>query len=537
VSQEGLTAPSGARAAEPLPGPELDRPRSGLSRHVVWLLVSLAYLSVFPYYQQVNNPNENARIWMTRAIVDFHELQLGRVCAEWGYVNDKAVMAGRIYSGKAPGASFVGVPIYYVARGVARLAGTAPLSKRALTLVLRVFGVGLPLCAFLFFFARWVERVTASAHARDLLVVGLGLGTMLYPYGVIFVGHALAAALAFAGFMLLQDEPARGARRGRLAWAGALVGLAVVFEYQVAFAALALTAYAVARHRRAAVYFLLGAVPPALALGAYHTAVFGKPWELPFNHIENPTFAAWHNGVRLFGLHLPGAEALSAVLFSVGLGLFVFSPFLLVGLGGATWLAAGPRRAEGLTILAVTALMVFFLAGVPNWHAGWCVGPRYIAVVAPFLAGGIALLWRELRARFALSVLVAGLVIPAVVLNVVSGAMYPHYPEAFDNPVFDLAFPLLGEGYRPYSLGWLLGLPGAWSLLPLALFVMGALAPGVAGPALAPRRWAAHAACALVLAALVLLPLSGYGRRPRPAETSAAAFVRATWEPPRTHAR
>jgi hypothetical protein len=531
VSADILTGAPRAAAALPARG------RVAWSRHLVWLLVSLAILSVFPYYEKINNPNENARIWMTRAIVDFHELQLGRVCAEWGYVNDKAVMDGRIYSGKAPGTSFVGVPIYFVARQVARLTGAAPLSKRAVTLVLRLFGVGLPLSLFLFAFARWVERVTRSAQARDLLVAGLGLGTMLYPYGVLFVGHALAAALAFSGFMLLHLELPGAARRGRLAWAGALVGLSVVFEYQVIFAAVPLTFYAAARHRRGVVAFLLGALPPAVALGAYHAALFGRPWDLPFNHLENPTFASLHNHARFLGMHLPSGEALGAVLFSPSLGLFVFSPFLLVGVVAAAWLVARAHRAEGLTILAVTALMVFFLAGVPNWHAGWCVGPRYIAVVAPFLAGGLALAWRAFPASIPLSPVVAGLVLPAVLLNVVSGAVYPHYPEIFDNPVFDLTFPLLDAGYQPYSLGWLLGLRGCWSLLPLAVFVLGALAPGLAGPDPAPRRWVAHVGGALVVAALFLLPLSGYGRRPRPAEAPSTALVRSTWEPPPAIAR
>jgi hypothetical protein len=503
------------------------------ARHLTWLLVSLSYLSAFPYFEQVNNPNENSRIWMTRAIVDHHELSIDRVVREWGYVNDKSVMAGRLYSGKAPGAAFLGVPIYFVAKQIARAAGVPQLSKRALTFVLRLFGVGVPLVVFLFFFARWTERVTEAPEARDLLVAGLGLGTMMYPYGVIFVGHALSAALAFSSFMLLEREEPGAARAGRLAWAGALAGLAVAFEYQVIFAALPLGAYALARHRRGVVPFVLGALPPAIGLGAYHTAAFGRPWETPLSHLENPAWAALHNNARMWGLRLPSGDALGTVLFSPSLGLFVFSPFLLVGLAAAVWCAARARRAEGLTILAVFVLMVFFLTSVPNWHAGWCVGPRYIAVVAPFLTGALALAWRAPRPRLALSLVVAGLIVPAVLLNVVSGAVYPHFPEIFDNPVFDLIVPLLRDGYRPYGLGWLLGLHGAWALLPLGVLAAGALARGLAGPDAPPLRRALHAAGAIAIAIAILVPLSRFGRVRSPSEASATAFVRATWEPPR----
>src|SRR4029453_13847655 len=89
--------------------------------------------------------------------------------------------------------------------------------------------------------------------------------------------------------------------------------------------------------------------------------------------------------------------------------------------------------------------------------------------------------------RWWVTAIAVGLIGPSVVLNVVSGALYPHYPEAFDNPVFDLAFPLIAEGYAPYGLGWLLppprrgavGSPGA------------APRPGSAGccPCPARGRW------------------------------------------------
>ncbi len=72
--------------------------------------------------------------------------------------------------------------------------------------------------AFFWLFARYVERKTRSGLARDLLLVALGLGTMLYPYGGMFVGHALAAAAAFSAFILMDDprvdHPAPDGGRG-----------------------------------------------------------------------------------------------------------------------------------------------------------------------------------------------------------------------------------------------------------------------------------------------------------------------------------
>src|ERR1022692_3712633 len=201
-------------------------------RHAAWLLVVLATLIVSPYFERLNNPNENVRVWATRAIVAHHVLDLDAVSREWGYVNDKAKNDRHVYSSKAPGVSFLGVPVLFVQTKLRALCGWGSPGKREAIFWLRLVAVKLPMAIFLWAFARYVERKTGSALARDLLVVALGLGTMLYPYGVLFVGHALAAAAAFAAFMLLDagDDSRQAPRRGALAGAGLLAGLSVIFE-------------------------------------------------------------------------------------------------------------------------------------------------------------------------------------------------------------------------------------------------------------------------------------------------------------------
>ena len=118
-----------------------------------------------------------------------------------------------------------------------------------------------------------------------------------------------------------------------------------------------------------------------------------------------------------------------------------------------------------------------------------------------------------------------------MVLNVVSGALYPHYPEQYDNPVFDLAFPLLGAGHAPYGLGHALHLPGAWAMVPLALVVVAALALITAGDDPRPRRAAGHVAPGAGARGGVSARLSAYGRTPRADETHATGTVRQLWEP------
>jgi hypothetical protein len=501
-----------------------------LRQHAAWFLTCLAYLVASPYFERVNNPNENARIWATRAIVVDHVLNIDGVQRDWGWVNDKAKTEHHTYSGKAPGTSFLGVPVLYLHAKLRRLAGWGLPDKAHTTFWLRLFAVKLPMCVFLYAFARWARRVTRSSVGRDLMVVALGLGTLLYPYGGLFVGHALAAAAAFSAFMLL-DDPKSESRDAWLAAAGLFAGLTVVFEYQAVFVSAALAVYAAIRYRARVWAFAAGALPPAIALGAYHTAVFGRPWKFPFGAVENPGFQYAHTA-GFHGLSLPHAEAFPAFLFSPSYGLFAFSPILALGLVAAfVLLRRGPRR-EAILALAVAVLMFVFLAGMTNWRGGWCVGPRYIATVAPFLLLPLAQLWPRFASRWWLPALAMGLLIPSVLLNVVSGAMYPHYPESYDNPVFDLTFPLIEDGYAPHGLGWRLGLRGAAALAPLVAVVLAALALVLSGDDPRPRRWAGQLLLALAVAGVFLGALASYGRRPRAEEQRSTRNVRAAWDPP-----
>ena len=504
---------------------------------------------VFPYFSALNNPNENVRVWAARAIAHHGSVAIDPVIEEWGLTGDRSSVDGRRYSSKAPGTLLLGVPVHFVHDRLARLfTGYSP-EPRATTLVLRLFAA-VPIMALgLLLFARRVERQTGSPFARDLLTMGLGLGTMLYPYGLTFVGHGPSAVLLFAGFVALHplaetraSSPSDRQGRGRLALAGVLTALSVVFEYQSLLGAVVLAAYALYRERRQSVYFALGALGPAVALGLYHAALFGRPWTLPYAHLDDPGYQMFHHAQGFLGLGPPKLRVLRASLFNVNYGLFVFSPFLAAG--AIVALVAFVRRrpphdprdrAAHAVTLAIAAALLTLLAGMANWRAGWCAGgPRYVAAAVPFLAFAPALAWREVfEPRPWLRAGLTALVLSSVALCLLSGAVFPHFPLQFDNPIFDLVIPLLSDGYAPHSLGTLLGLSGLASLLPLMVVVVVAVAATLAAGRIG-RGWRSVmsvAAASVALSALLLVALSGYGRRPRSDEEHGRAFVRKVWEP------
>jgi hypothetical protein len=179
-------------------------------------------------------------------------------------------------------------------------------------------------------------------------------------------------------------------------------------------------------------------------------------------------------------------------------------------------------------VLAVTCVMAVFLAGMANWRGGWCAaGPRYIAVVVPFLAYAVALSWRTWWqphgwARAGL----LSLVLVSLVLCALAG-LFPHFPVQLDNPIFDLVVPLTLAGYVPHGLGTALGLRGLLALLPWVLAVLAAAALVVRGFAqIDLRRTGVAVAAALVL----LVGVGFYGRDTRE-DARVRAFIQQQWEP------
>src|SRR4029077_5854530 len=95
-----------------------------------------------------------------------------------------------------------------------------------------------------------------------------------------FCEHDSAAAFGIAAFALLRSR--------RLVFAGLAVGIAVLFQYAAVLIAIALLVLAALRYRRSALWFVLGAVPPAVALAAYDWAAFGSPFHLSYRYVANP---------------------------------------------------------------------------------------------------------------------------------------------------------------------------------------------------------------------------------------------------------
>lgn len=514
-------------------------------------LLALALLYVFPYFPRLNNPNENARFYMTAALFEQGTYRIDMPRTRWGYANDAACVdvaqeehrpcigrdpaAGferRLYSIKAPLTSFLALPGYALEYA---WSGGHVDRDRALWLC-RLSGTLLPMLAFFVFCFRFFRESTEEVFAADAAFWGLGLGSALLAYSYLLVSHATAAAAAFTAFACLyrarRSGQAAGTRWPSDVLAGLCAAAATGFDYQALPVSVLLCAQAmlVLRPPARLFRFAAGAILPTLLVAHFHWRAFGSPWTPAHIFAETPYFRETHTQ-GLYGVHHFDPKAAYSLLFDQRVGMFVTSPMLTLAMLGvvARMRRRGERLEAGFAIASVVILYLL-LSSMRNWDGGWATGPRLLTVILPyvawFVAGGLDLLMRG-RAWLAVAL---GLSLQAAsfVCGGLPAMYYPHIPESIRAPVIQLIVPLVKYDFAPSTAANWLGIFGTLSMLPvlaLEITVLGLLLRELGDL----RKWRGALALSFLLAPLWVAP-SLYGTHEKDADL-ALGFITRTWTP------
>lgn len=479
-------------------------------RRALGFAIAFLYLYSFPYFEGIRSANELPRVYLTMAMVDEGRFAIDTGVARWGETVDVSPSRGHHYSNKAPGSSMLAIPAYAALRGIKALGGAEP-TLAEMTWTFRVWTGVIPTLLFLLLMWRFLARYVDEDESREAAIIAYGLGTMAMTYSILFIAHQLSAVLIGAAF-IGAVEVVDGDRDPRWLFAvGFAAGAAVLADYQAAFAGIPLAVY-ILWHRlrepggiKGVALAAAGAAVPIAVLLAYHATAFGGPFTTGYHASE--TFAHFHQRGFL-GLDRFRPEALVGSTVAADNGLLFFSPFLALAGWGWWRLARDGRQWIAGVTAAVVLIYLAFISSIAFWRGGWQLGPRYVTAMLPFamvpVAAGIAGADRRWWTRG----IARGLIAVAVIIYVMSAAQFPHFPEKFENPLFELTFRLWGDGMAPYSGGWLIGLRGLWAQLP----VLAALGFVLLSALLPSRR---HWRSALVAIAVAAAILAAYSTAPR----------------------
>ncbi len=495
--------------------------RSAMRRATAWLgrrwwaiAVGLVFVYAFPHYPSIRSANELPRVYLVMAMVDDGTFAIDRGVRRWGTTVDVSPSRGHHYSNKAPGSSMLAVPAYVALKGATQVVAGREPTLGELVWTFRVWTGVVPTLLFLWLLWGFLARFTPDDGARRAALAIYGLGSMALVYSVLFISHQLAAVCVAAAWIVtvrVVEEPARPVR-----WmlvAGALAGAAPLVDYQAAFAAVPVAIWAgwrLVRARRGVAPFLwaaAGAAVPIALLLYYHDACFGSPLRTGYDASE--TFAGYHQRGFL-GMDRLRWEAFTGSTVAPDNGLVLFSPALLLAVPGWVLLWRRGERGHVAVTATIAILYLLFISSINFWRGGWQLGPRYITAMLPFLVPAIAVALAAAARWPAARGAALGLGGVGVFIYTASAVEFPHFPEKFKNPLYEVTLRLVSDGLAAPNLGMVAGLPGAWSLAPFALLVGAAWAAVLLGPAGPWRPRLVAAGVAVAVTATIVLAYGGF---------------------------
>lgn len=514
---------------EPLPATRARRLGAWLARHRWWLGLALAFLYVFPYFPAIQSANELPRIYLTQAMVDHGTFAIDHGVKQWGATADVSPHAGHQYSNKAPGSSMLAIPAYLLLERTTQLVAGRPPTLGETFWTFRVWTGAIPTLLFLLLLARFLRRFSERDAARRLTLVGYGLGSMALVYSVLFIAHQLSAACVGTAW-ILAVEVVDDRRRDRwMLAAGLAAGAAPLVDYQALFAVVPIAIWVAARfvHERrggrAVLWATVGAALPIVVMLAYHHACFGSPWKTGYDASE--TFA-FHHQHGFLGLDKLRWVAFTGSTIAPDNGLVLFCPMLLLALPGWWLMVRRGQLGHALVSLSIALIYLLFISGLNFWRGGWQFGPRYITVMLPFLLPPIVTVLDAVDGRRGWRALPWAMIAVGLAIYGLGVATFPHFPEKFHNPLYEVVFRLLGDGLVAPNLGGALGLPRVWSIVPW-LGLLAGLWVAAAAPRHDRARWI-DVGLAVVIAGAVIIGYRGFHHGGPVAEDAYVHFVRPT---------
>jgi len=472
-------------------------PKEKLAELCIFFLLFISYAYVFPRWA---DPNQNSRLDMVVAVVDNGTFQIDP------YVKntvDYAKVGDHYYSDKAPGAAFLGIPVYW---GVKIILGLPAISKlteqlqenQAFQATLNPEGSGISDQKVRFAIAQVLITLVVAAFPTAFLGVlifrtlnlfsehigfrvcvslAYGLITPAFAYAGAFYGHQLSALLLFWAFYLAFTR--KTLSKTVLLWIGFLLGYSIITEYPAALIAGAIGVYVffvlAKRNRPHDVLWLapLGGSVVVLWM-VYNNAIFGGPLSLGYSNSEL-WMGQHHTG--FMSLSFPTWEALWGISLGKFRGLFFYSPVTLLFFPGIIlWWRSRKFRPEWVLVVFSVLSMFLFNSASIMWWGGFAVGPRYLLPMLPFMAISwiIPLLeWRHNHWFWTLTGLMAiwsWIVVWGLTL---AGRSFPS--DTLRNPLIEYALPNWIEGNIARNAGTVFHLRGVPSLLILAVlyFIFG----------------------------------------------------------------
>ncbi len=456
------------------------------------LLVFFVLAFTYGYFFQDPSVNGNSRLALTMAIVKEGRLNIDTFVKDeynWGTI-DLANYLGKYYTDKAIGSSVMGAIFYYPIYTILHQNGinlSVPDEKHLLTF----FVMGLPSAiagTLIFLVCLYLSK---SRFRAFIVTLAIALGTMSFPFSVIYFGHQLAASFLFSAFFvifLIKIQPDQGKIKYFYTFlVGLLLGLALLTDLTTAVVVLPLVVYYFyvlwtrKQLKRVIAWVIpaLGGLIPISVMVAYNVQVYGTPFATGYQYLVYPLF---RQGMSqgFMGIGFPKLHNLFFETLQPNQGIFWQSPVLIMTLVGGFFMLRQKKFWPELAVAAVACGAYLLLnSGYYMWWGGHSFTVRQIDPMMPFLCLPLIFVPKKLfPAVITLTfisifqmVIVAASAIPIEDDNLVNASLKHFFAYS---AIYDACLKTLADGQFTWNIGKnILGLKSWFSLLPLSITILG----------------------------------------------------------------
>jgi hypothetical protein len=405
------------------------------------------------------------------ALWSYHSVGLGGAATVPPWTVDDFLYKGQNYSALAPGTPFLALPFlgaaFTINGGYTSWGPSIPLSETFVALM----GAGSAVLVYL------LARMFFRRSTSSFLGLVFAFSTSAWPFATYFFQSDVSAFFVLlTAYFALRSSRAQGPGTAFSLLSGLAAGIAFSVDYVNAVLLPCVAAYLIVSKRgsrgsmaRAAGAFVLGALPGLAAIGAYNYAIFGDPFtttEQYFNG-KSSVFASFTT---------PIYSGLQLDLFSFSRGLFVYTPFLALGVMGFVdaFRGIGDRR-ETAFLLAMFLCILLPYAAWYQPDGGVAFGPRFLVAGVPFLLLPAGYIIESVRGRALLCAY--GAFVAGVVVNGLGALVSAIPPETPSNvsPLTDTILPRLQVGNL--NVWWINYVGGYWPEAAGALIAAAAAIP------------------------------------------------------------
>jgi len=290
---------------------------------------------------------------------------------------DTSYYDGHFYSDKPPGLSFIGVPVYFIAK----ILLINPLWIQFMLISLLALFTSLSV-VLIYELAGYLGGNKTSQLLTALIY---GFGTIAWVYSKNFFAHGFSAFLIILSIyyacLFVQENNTKF-----VLFSGIALGYSIVVDYPNILLFVPFLLYFVLYDtKKKLIYFIVPVAFFLMILGIYNYICFDSPfitayrYQYHYGDTQNIGFFSNPVHIGLYGL-----------LFSPFRGLFYLSPILLLSPIGFFYLYK-KYKPETVLFLSSFAIIVLFYSTYTLWHGGHCYGPRYLLNAIPFITLPLAL--------------------------------------------------------------------------------------------------------------------------------------------------